>query len=92
MEYSIGDALTKFLQQSQWLPKIRERKLQANWETIVGKTIAKYTRNVRLSGNVLHVSTDIAVLKQELQMGKPQLMQRINEYFDAEVVKDIIIK
>jgi predicted nucleic acid-binding Zn ribbon protein len=92
MEYSIGDALTKFLQQSQWLPKIRERKLQANWETIVGKTIAKYTRNVRLTGNVLHVSTDIAVLKQELQMGKPQLMQRINEYFDAEVVKDIIIK
>lgn len=92
MEYSIGDALTKFLQQSQWLPKIRERKIQADWETIVGKTIAKYTRSVKLSGSTLYISTDVAVLKQELQFGKAQLVQRVNEHFGVEVVKDIVVK
>jgi len=92
MASTIGDALNTFLRNSRWLPKIHERKLQTDWETIVGKTIARYTRDLKLNNGTLSVATDVAVLKQELQFGKIQLMERINEYFGTQVVKEIIIR
>ena len=51
MTSTIGDALNAFLQNARWLPKIQERRLQTEWEVIVGKTIAKYT-NVNVNINV----------------------------------------
>lgn len=92
MASSIGDALNAFLQHARWLPKIYERRLQTEWETIVGKTIARYTRDIKLNNGTLSVGTDVAVLKQELQFGKAQLIERINEHFGSQVVKEIIIR
>jgi hypothetical protein len=66
--------------------------MQQEWETIVGKTISKYTRSVKLSGKKLIIYTDVAPLKQELLLGKEQLVVRVNEYFEEKVVDEIIIK
>ena len=92
MTSTIGDALNAFLQNARWLPKIQERRVQTEWEVIVGKTIAKYTRNIKLNNGILSVATDVAVLKQELQFGKAQLIERINEHFGTQVVKEIVIR
>jgi predicted nucleic acid-binding Zn ribbon protein len=90
--YSIGEALNLVLQQSRWKPKVMELRMQQEWETIVGKTISKYTRNIILNGQSLTIYTDVAPLKQELLVGKEQLIIRINEYFQEKVVVEIIIK
>lgn len=90
--YNIGEAINLLLEKSKWKPKVHELRMQQEWEEIVGKTIAKYTRNVILSGEMLTIYSDVAALKQELYFGKPQLIERINEYFKEKVVVDIIIK
>ncbi len=90
--YSVGEALKHLLEQSQWKPKIHELRMRDEWETIVGKTISKYTRNINITQKVLTIYTDVGPLKQELQLGKEQLKQRINEYFEDRVVEEIIIK
>ena len=90
--YSIGEALSQLLDKSGWAPKVHEMRLHQEWETIVGATIAKYTRNVKLKDGILSLYTDIAPLKQELLYGKPQLIEKINKYFGEPVVKDITIK
>ncbi len=66
--------------------------MRQEWEAIVGKTIARYTRNINLYGKVLTIYTDVAPLKQELLLGKEQLTVRINEYFEDRVVEEIVIK
>ncbi len=43
-------------------------------------------------GKKLTIYTDVAPLKQELLLGKEQLIARINEYFEDKVVDEIIIK
>lgn len=91
-QYSIGEALNILLEQRKWKQKVHELRLQQEWEQIVGKTIAKYTRNILLNGDVLTIFTDIAALKQELHYGKQQLITTINEYFNEGVVRDIIVK
>ncbi len=90
--YSVGEALKHLLEQSKWKSKIHELRLRDEWETIAGKTISKYTRNIDITNKVLTIYTDVAPLKQELQLGKEQLMQHINEYFEDRVVVEIQIK
>ena len=90
--YSIGEALNHLLEKSQWKPKVIEVRLRDEWEAKVGKTIAKYTRSIALYGKVLTIYTDVAALKQELQLGKEQLVIRINEYFQDRAVDTIVIK
>lgn len=90
--YSVGDALKLFLEKSHWKPKVTELRMRNEWETIVGKTIAKYTRSISLNNKTLVIYSDVAALKQELMVGKEQLKERLNEYFQERVVEDIIIK
>jgi predicted nucleic acid-binding Zn ribbon protein len=90
--YSIGEALNMLLEKSHWKPKINELRIKEEWEAIVGKTIAKYTSNIYLNKNTLYIYTQVAVLSQELSMGKEQLIKNINAYFKETVVKEIIIK
>lgn len=91
-QYSIGEALKLLMEKSGWAPKAHELRMREEWEQIAGKTIAKYTRNLYLSGGILTIYTDVAALKQELLLAKPQLMATINEYFAEQVVKEINIK
>jgi predicted nucleic acid-binding Zn ribbon protein len=91
-QYSIGEALKLLMEKSGWAPKAHELRMREEWEQIAGKTIAKYTRNLYLSGGILTIYTDVAALKQELLLAKPQLMATINEYFGEQVVKEINIK
>lgn len=91
-QYSIGEALNLLLEKSKWKHRVHELRMQQEWEQIVGKTIARYTRNILLNGNVLTIFTDVAALKQELYYGKQQLIATVNEYFNERVVRDIIVK
>jgi predicted nucleic acid-binding Zn ribbon protein len=90
--YSIGEALNLLLEKSRWKPKVIELRMNQEWEAIVGKTIAKYTRSINLTGKKLTIYTDVAALKQELLLGRDQLVAHINEYFGERVVEEIIIK
>jgi len=89
---SIADALQQLFRDQRWASRLYEKRLRQEWEAIVGKTISKYTGYIRLNDKTLTVQTDVAVLKHELQLMKPQLVERINEFFDAEVVKEIVVK
>jgi predicted nucleic acid-binding Zn ribbon protein len=89
---SIGDSLNSFLKSARWQTKIHEIRIKTEWEKIMGATIARYTREVKLKDGVLIIATDVAPLKQELQFGKEQIIHNINEYFKEKVVKEVVIK
>jgi predicted nucleic acid-binding Zn ribbon protein len=89
---TIGDALQSFLKSAKWQSRIDEIRLKEKWEEIMGRTIAKYTREVQLKDGVLYISTDVAPLKQELQIGKAQIIKNINDYFKSEMVKTVVLR
>jgi predicted nucleic acid-binding Zn ribbon protein len=90
--YSIGEALNQLLEKSNWKPKVTEVRMRDEWEAIVGKTIARYTRNIYMKDTTLTIYTDVAALKQELLVGREQLVVNINEYFKENVVSAIVIR
>lgn len=91
-EYSLGDALRKFLHQSQLKGSIQALQIEEVWEQIMGKTVARYTDKIRIHGQTLYIDTAIAPLRQELLYQKDAIVRRVNEALGEVVIKDVVIK
>jgi len=91
-EYSLGDALKKFLNQSQMKGSIQALQIEEVWEQIMGKTVARYTDKIQIHGSTLYVNTTIAPLRQELMYQKDKIVQRVNEALGEKVIKEVVIK
>ena len=91
-EYSLGDALKQFLQQSRFKGHIQALQIEDAWEQIMGKTIAKYTDKIQIHGTTLYITTSVAPLKQELLYQKSKIVQRVNEALGENVVKEVVIR
>ena len=90
-EYSIGDAMKKFLRGSRLNGDIQAMQITDIWEKLMGKTIAKYTDSIKIYGNKLYISTKVAPLKQELLFQKENIILRVNEALKDNVIKEVVI-
>jgi hypothetical protein len=91
-EYSIGDAIDKFLEQSRIRGSIQALQIGDVWEDIMGKTIARYTEEIRIINDTLFITTHVAPLKQELIFQKEKIKLRVNEALGKKIIKEIVIK
>jgi len=91
-EYSIGDAIEKFLEQSRIRGSIQALQIGDVWEEIMGKTIARYTEEIKIINDTLFITTHVAPLKQELIFQKEKIKLRVNEALGKKVIKEIVIK
>ncbi len=90
-EYSLGDALQKFLDKSRIKGSIQALQIEAIWEQLMGKTIAKYTEKIQIHGKTLYITTTMAPLKQELLYQKEQIIHRVNEAFGGNTITEVVI-
>ena len=91
-EYSIGDAIDKFLEQSRIRGSIQALQIGDVWEDIMGKTIARYTEEIKIINDTLFITTHVAPLKQELIFQKEKIKLRVNEALGKKIIKEIIVK
>jgi hypothetical protein len=91
-EYSLGDALKKFVNQSHLKGSIQALQIEEVWEKIMGKTVARYTDKIQIHGHTLYINTAIAPLRQELLYQKETILKRVNEALGENVIKEVVIK
>ena len=91
-EYSIAEALKKFLEGSRIKGSIQAMQIQDAWEDIMGKTVARYTDKIQIIGDKLFITTNVAPLKQELIYQKNKIRDRVNEALGQKVVNEVIIQ
>jgi predicted nucleic acid-binding Zn ribbon protein len=91
-EYSVGDALKKFLSQSKLKGSVQALQIAEVWEKIMGKTIARYTDKIQIHGQTLFIETTVAPLRQELLYKKEKIIQLVNEALGEQAVKEVVIK
>lgn len=89
MQLSLQEALKKVFAAHKWDSKMAGMRIAMDWEKIMGKTINNYTRSIQLKHKILYVKTDIPILRHEFVTNKPQLIEKINQFYDADVVQDI---
>ena len=91
-EYSMADAMKKFLSQSRLRGAVQAFQIKEAWEQIMGKTVARYTDNIQIHGHTLYIDTAVAPLKQELLYQKEKIIQRVNDALGEKVIREVIIK
>lgn len=62
------------------------------WDQVVGKQIAARARPLRFRQGVLEVQVDHPVWMQQLQMLKPQILEKLNRQLPNAKIEDIFLR
>ncbi|MBS1950857.1 MAG: DUF721 domain-containing protein [Bacteroidetes bacterium] len=87
----IGDAIQHLLKEYHLKPKFDEACVIASWEKIVGKPVARHTKNIYVRNKVLFIELDSPTLKSDLSFHKNQLLNRLENEFGKNVLKEIVL-
>ena len=91
-EQSLGEVIQDFLKESGWQKKLDEVYLITQWDKLLGSNLAKYTEEVFIQNDVLHIRLNSSALRQELSYKKTDLIKELNEMVGKQVITDIILK
>ena len=91
-ELSLQDAMQQFLKNSRLKNGIQAVRIEALWEEMMGKTIAKYTDKIQIINTTLFITTTVAPLKNELLYQKEKIIERVNELMGEVVIKEVVIR
>jgi predicted nucleic acid-binding Zn ribbon protein len=86
------EAMKKFLEGSRVKGGIQALQIEAVWEKIMGKTIARYTQKLQIIGDKLIITTEVGPLKKELIYQKEKIQQRVNESMGSRIINEVIIQ
>jgi predicted nucleic acid-binding Zn ribbon protein len=89
---TLKQAIGEMMKIYQMNPKIAQTRLKSEWESIIGKTIARYTERVYVKDKVLFLYVKNATLKNELFCNKTSLIKRINEAIEPDFITDVVIR
>jgi len=91
-EYTLGDAIRKFLEESRIKGGIQALQIEDVWEQIMGKTVARYTDKLQIINDTLIITTQVAPLKQELIFQKEKIIQRVNEVLGHRTISKLVVQ
>lgn len=86
----IRSILQKFLREEGLESPLNEHRLLSSWKEVVGPSVAKYTSNLYIKNQTLHVSLTSSVLRQELMMGRELLVKNLNRQVGSMVITNIV--
>jgi predicted nucleic acid-binding Zn ribbon protein len=69
--------------------KVDKCRVVEKWPNVVGNNIGKISEAKRIEGKTLIVKVKSSTWKTELMMQKPQIIEKINQLFDKNIIQDI---
>ena len=71
---------------------IAEKRVIRGWKEVLGEGVAAYTSNIYFNRGVLIVYLNSSVLRAELMMNKQNLIDKLNEYAEMKILRDIHLR
>lgn len=62
------------------------------WEDLMGNGVNKYTTRVELRNDTLYVSLSSSVLREELSLGKTEIIAMLNKELGHELIKNLVLR
>lgn len=89
---NISEIISLILKQNGLDNKLAEVRALRSWEELLGKTVARYTKNLFIKDKILYVSLNSSIVRNELMMIRDELIKRLNEKAGKQVIDRIIVK
>jgi len=87
---ALKDVILRFLREEGLETPLYEHRAVAMWGEVAGPVITRYTGDVSFRQGTLYIKITRPALRQDLNMGRAQLVRKINERVGANVVQQII--
>jgi len=88
----LSKVIQQYIDQNNLQPKLSEIDIVQSWESMMGKTVASYTEDLRISNGTLFIKLSSPILRNELVMMREQIKKRLNESAGAEIIKKIVFR
>jgi hypothetical protein len=62
------------------------------WEDLMGNGVNNYTTRVELRNDTLYVSLSSSVLREELSLGKTEIIAMLNKELGHELIKNLVLR
>lgn len=91
-EQKIDALLDQFVKSNNLERGLAEYRITKAWSSLLGKSVAKATKELYIKDRKLFVHLYSSVVRQELSMIKQDLIIRLNEEAGMEAIEDIILR
>jgi predicted nucleic acid-binding Zn ribbon protein len=88
----IDSLLQQFVKANKLERGLAEYRLIKSWKELLGISVAKKTKSLKIRNRKLFVTLHSSVVRNELEMIKPTLIPRLNEAAGMQVIDDIVLK
>jgi len=88
----IDEVIHEYLKALKIDDKLKEVHLIRSWEDVVGKTIARSTKDIYIKNRKLFVVLNSSVIRNELFMLREGLKKALNDKVGEAVIDEIILK
>jgi predicted nucleic acid-binding Zn ribbon protein len=87
----LSEVLQQMVHVFRLKPNLYKTKIENLWAERMGKTIATYTRDIKIKDNVLFVTIESASLRNELHFGREKIRSIFNEELGEDFLKEVVI-
>lgn len=91
-EQSLKEVIDEMLKAYKLDGRLSEVRLINSWEKVVGKMIARHTKDLYISRRKLYITLDSAALRDELSYARTKILNMLNEEAGTEVIEEVIFK
>jgi predicted nucleic acid-binding Zn ribbon protein len=88
----IDSLLHQFVKANGLEKGLAEYRLMKSWKDLLGITVAKKTKSLRIQNRKLFVTLHSSVVRNELSMIKDSLIPKLNEAAGMNVIDDVILR
>lgn len=90
-EYSLSHLLKKTLEYYNLNDVVENNEIVEKYSEIVGQQINKYSKAIKFEKGILFIEVENSAWKNELLLMSEKIKEKINQYFEKEIVKEIKI-
>ena len=88
----VGGVILQYLREYGLETPLNEHRLIQAWDKVLGPSVARYTKELRIYNQVLFATISSAALRNELMMRRTELVARLNAHVGAQVITQIVLR
>lgn len=88
----IDTLLQQFVKANGLERGLAEYRLMKSWKDLLGISVAKKTKSLRIQNRRLYVTLHSSVVRNELSMIKESLIPKLNEAAGMDVIDDVVLR
>ncbi|HYW96544.1 MAG TPA: DUF721 domain-containing protein [Bacteroidales bacterium] len=89
---NISEIISALLKEQGLEGKLEENRLINSWEELLGRAVARTTKNLYIKDRTLFVHLNSSIVRNELMMIRDEMVRRLNEKAGKEVIDKIVLK